>query len=179
MWHFYFASFYSVNRCNIPSPSVKIHSNGFMWTLLTDKVCLFTGRINVIMSSFNVTYPTSSSFDGWTLITVAKGKNDLGVLLSHCKMVSLTLTFCCTLFLFFLTLSDGIYSFINCFQYILDRLSTTFCLRWLSISFSFISTIPYAFKDSPDIKWFGANKVKSSVSSLIDVKGWLLIVPSI
>ena len=94
-------------------------------------------------------------------------------------MVSLTLTFCCTLFQIFLTLNDGIYSLISCFQYISDRLSTTFCLRWLSISFSFISTIPYAFKDSPDIKWFGANKVKSSVSSLIDIKGWLLIVPSI
>ena len=80
---------------------------------------------------------------------------------------------------FFLTLSDCIYSLINLFQYILDRLYTTFHLCWLSISFLYISTTLCAFKDCPDIKWFGVNTVKSSVLSLIDVKGLLLIVPSI
>ena len=80
---------------------------------------------------------------------------------------------------FFLTLSGCIYSLINLFQYILDRLCTTFCLCWLSISFLYISTTLCAFKDCPDIKWFGVNTVKSSVLSLIDVKGLLLVVPSI
>ena len=139
----------------------------------------FTGRTNTVLGSFNVIDRTSSPFDGWTLITLAKSQNDHGVLLSYSKTMLVTLTFCCTLFhFFFIMLSDGIYSLINYFQYMLDRLSTIFHLRRLSIFFSLISTIPCAFKDLPDIKWFGVNTVKLSVSSLIDVKGRLLIVPS-
>ena len=93
--------------------------------------------------------------------------------------MSFTLTFCSTLFHFFILLSDIIYSLKNRFQYILDRLSTTLHLHWLSISFSFISTTPCVFENCPDIKWFGVNTIKSSASSLIDVKGWVLIVPLI
>ena len=72
-----------------------------------------------------------------------------------------------------------VYSLIICFQYILDKLPVTFHLCGLSISFSFISTSPCTFKDCLDIMWFGVNTVKLSVSSLIDVKGRLLIVPLI
>ena len=64
------------------------------------------------------------------------------------------------------------------FQYILDRLPSTFLLRPISISFSFISTTSCALKDRPDTKWFGVHTVKSSVSLPKDIKNRLLIVPS-
>ena len=72
-----------------------------------------------------------------------------------------------------------VYSLTIRFQYISDKLPATFHLCQLSISFSFISTTPCTFKDCLDITWFGVNTVKLSLSSLIDVKGQLLIVPSI
>ena len=140
---------------------------------------MFTGRTNVVLGSFNVTNSNSSSFDGWTLITLAKDQYDFDVLLSYSKTMPFTLTFRCTLFYFFLTLSDDIYYLINLFQYILDRFSTTFHFCQLTMFFSFVSTTPCVFKDRPNIKWFGVNTVKSSVLSLTDVKDRLLIVPSI
>ena len=100
------------------------------------------------------------------MITLAKGQNDLVVLLSYSKTISLTLTSPCTLLHF---MSHGIYSLIKRFQYILDRLSTTLHLCRLSIS-SFTFTTNCAFKDRPDIERFGVNAVKPSVSSLTDVK---------
>ena len=140
---------------------------------------MFTSRTNVVLGSFNVINRTSSYFCGWTLITVAKIKNDLGMLLSYSKTMSLTLAFCCTVFHFFLKLSDGIYSLINRLKYILSRLSTTLYLGRLSSSFLFLSIARYAFKDRPNIKWSGVTTIKLSVPSLTDVKGRLLIVPSI
>ena len=100
------------------------------FTISIDATFLFTWwefvRIHVVLRGSNMTESTSSSFDGWTLVIQAKGHNELGMLQSYSKTTSLTLTFHCTLFHYFLTLSNVTYPLINRFQYILDKLSTTF-----------------------------------------------------